>query len=336
MIRSAETDIGSPAHITQLPTPANKSHPSPPQLPTTDWFTRGFTLQELLAPSKVSFYNKDLTFVGSRSKCAVQIEALTGISKDYLTGHKPLKDACIAQKMSWASKRQTTRYEDHVYCLLGIFDVNMALLYGEGVQKAFRRLQEHILANSTDDSIFAWWITTDRPNGGLLAETPSDCAQSSEVVRNNGRPSINPYQMTSKGVQLDVFLAVYMNVSIGLLHLTCEVQDSSGAVLPVMIELDFIEHRTIDSLWREDEQFIRKTYNVLPHSRVGSYERSRFSACMIRNGLFQTERRIWVNDNTTRADVSDMTTQTVIKTILMILISGKELYHSFWMLALAR
>jgi hypothetical protein len=72
--------------------------------------------------------------------------------------------------MSWVSRRQTTKKEDTAYCLLGLFDVNMPLLYGEG-DKAFMRLQHELLKNSDDESIFAW--TANVESSGLLATSPA-------------------------------------------------------------------------------------------------------------------------------------------------------------------
>ena len=65
------------------------------------------------------------------------------------------RSACVAVRMSWASKRETSRVEDVAYSLLGLFNVNMPLLYGEG-RKAFYRLQLEIVKNSDNESIFAW------------------------------------------------------------------------------------------------------------------------------------------------------------------------------------
>ncbi|KAJ9148813.1 hypothetical protein NKR19_g5863 [Coniochaeta hoffmannii] len=99
------------------------------------WFTRGGTLQELLAPDEVVFYNKRGKFIGYRSRIAGSIEAITPIRKEYLldpANRSRLRKAAVAQRMSWAAKRRTTRIEDKAYCLLGIFDVSMPLLYGEG------------------------------------------------------------------------------------------------------------------------------------------------------------------------------------------------------------
>ncbi len=86
---------------------------------------------------------------------AIQISRITRIDIMLLQYERPLSNFSVAQKLSWASKRKTTRIEDEAYCLLGLFDLNMPLLYGEE-EKAFRRLQEEIIRNNTDLSIFAW------------------------------------------------------------------------------------------------------------------------------------------------------------------------------------
>ncbi|PSN65193.1 HET-domain-containing protein [Corynespora cassiicola Philippines] len=119
------------------------------------WFTRGWTLQELLAPSDVIFLAEDWTVIGHRSKLAPLIAEITGISTGFLLGHD-LDEASVAMRMSWVSKRKTTKEEDIAYCLLGIFGIHMPLLYGEREFGAFRRLQEEIMKTSDDQSIFAW------------------------------------------------------------------------------------------------------------------------------------------------------------------------------------
>lgn len=141
------------------------------------WFTRGWTLQELLAPREVRFYSADWTFMGTSKgdRTSKLLAAITGIQEAHLSGEH-LSRVNIAKRMSWASKRSTTRVEDMAYCLLGIFEVNMPLLYGEG-ERAFLRLQEEIMKSSEDRSIFAWvdgssgasetWYNTDSWNQNL-------------------------------------------------------------------------------------------------------------------------------------------------------------------------
>ncbi|EFQ25695.1 heterokaryon incompatibility protein [Colletotrichum graminicola M1.001] len=158
------------------------------------WFTRGWTLQELLAPVALEFYSSDWRRIGSRPDLARVIASVTGIDPAYLDGDGALRlaQASVAERMSWASRRQTTRAEDLAYCLLGIFDVNMPLIYGEG-PKAFRRLQEAIIRDTDDQSIFAWGdvivegdaaaaTLPDRRPRPLLAESPAGFRNSGDIV----------------------------------------------------------------------------------------------------------------------------------------------------------
>ncbi|OCK96314.1 HET-domain-containing protein, partial [Cenococcum geophilum 1.58] len=124
-------------------------------LPKSRWFTRGWTLQELLAPSSVVYYSAEWTRIGDNEDLISVLRNVTRIDEGILSRTKGLDWISVAEKMSWAATRETTRVEDMAYCLLGIFDVNMPLLYGEG-ERAFQRLQEEILRNSQDQSLFAW------------------------------------------------------------------------------------------------------------------------------------------------------------------------------------
>ncbi|KAF5230010.1 hypothetical protein FANTH_14021 [Fusarium anthophilum] len=142
------------------------------------WFTRGWTLQELIAPQVVELCSKEWTVIGTKKSLASGIESATGIPITVLRGYHP-SSYNVAERMSWASARTTTREEDLAYCLLGLFDVNMPLLYGEGA-KSFIRLQEQILRQEEDYSMFAWTLQQDNPiaesetsSTGFLAWSPS-------------------------------------------------------------------------------------------------------------------------------------------------------------------
>ena len=119
------------------------------------WFTRGWTLQELIAPLDVLFLAGDWAPIGPKYALADLIEEITGISEEALLHVEPLDRFSVAQRLSWAADRETTRVEDQAYSLLGIFDINMPTLYGEG-DRAFRRLQEEIMQRVPDQSLFAW------------------------------------------------------------------------------------------------------------------------------------------------------------------------------------
>ncbi|KAE8449095.1 hypothetical protein EG329_008478 [Mollisiaceae sp. DMI_Dod_QoI] len=165
------------------------------------WFTRGWTLQELLAPKAAIFFNRYWIEIGTKASLKLLISSITGIEDLY-----QFDRASIAQKMSWASNRQTLRPEDMAYCLMGLFGVNMPLLYGEGIN-AFTRLQIEIMRISDDESIFAW---TDRtaPNSlrsGLLARTPQAFSDSGDIEL-LPNATTTPYSMTNKGLQIQLNL----------------------------------------------------------------------------------------------------------------------------------
>ncbi|KAJ6213447.1 heterokaryon incompatibility protein-domain-containing protein [Bipolaris maydis] len=111
--------------------------------PESRWFTRGWTLQELLAPPSVEFFSQEGTRLGDKRSLERQIHEITGIATLALRG-APLEDFSIEERLSWAKSRRTTRKEDKAYSLLGIFGIYMPLIYGEGEDHAFRRLQEEI------------------------------------------------------------------------------------------------------------------------------------------------------------------------------------------------
>ncbi|KAI1782983.1 heterokaryon incompatibility protein-domain-containing protein, partial [Ganoderma leucocontextum] len=119
------------------------------------WFTRGWTLQELLAPPHVVFLSRDWKPLGSKLALVELVHRTTNISPEALLEPQSLDTFSVAQRLSWAAKRETTRAEDRAYSLLGLFDINMPILYGEG-ERAFRRLQEEIMRRIPDQSLFAW------------------------------------------------------------------------------------------------------------------------------------------------------------------------------------
>jgi hypothetical protein len=153
------------------------------------WFTRGWTLQEFVAPQNVAFYDVDWTLIGFKSEesgfklrnerpdIVPEVSRATSIDQTVLLNPDSIRSQTVAQRMSWLAGRQTTRVEDMAYCMLGLFDINMPLLYGEGM-KAFTRLQEEIIKVSTDHSIFCWEWTPSVPENwvSLLAPSPDTFA----------------------------------------------------------------------------------------------------------------------------------------------------------------
>jgi len=173
------------------------------ELAKSRWFTRGWTLQELIAPSNVIFYESKWLEIGTKISLRNTLTKITSISSQILDGGSC--DSCsVACRMSWASKRVTTRLEDEAYCLMGIFGVNMPLLYGEG-EKAFLRLQEEIMKRSDDHSLFAW-TAENMQLYGLLAGSPRDFSESGNIERLKDEPMSLPYSITNKGVQITLQL----------------------------------------------------------------------------------------------------------------------------------
>ncbi|TVY71375.1 Vegetative incompatibility protein HET-E-1 [Lachnellula suecica] len=118
-----------------------------PQFRKSRWFTRGWTLQELLAPASVEFFSSTGIRLGDKRSLEQQIHEITGISVQALR-ETALSKFAVSERLSWAENRQTKREEDKAYSLLGIFDIHIPLIYGEGTKSAFERLQEQIDRNS--------------------------------------------------------------------------------------------------------------------------------------------------------------------------------------------
>jgi hypothetical protein len=236
----------------------------------SEWFERGWTLQELIAPSEVIFFDDLGNELGRRDNLAETIAARTHINKEVLQFHDGKRQAdiscfSVAQRMSWASQRTTTRVEDRAYSLLGIFNVNLPLLYGEG-EKAFLRLQEEIVRSSADQSILAWglsdanvepWAPEKEINSfsnissalNYFARSPSDFAQSGRVlsispsVSDTGQKREDAFSVTNQGLRitLPTIEQSMDNDAIGILACRYE---HNGAYLGFNMDHNFHERET--------------------------------------------------------------------------------------------
>jgi hypothetical protein len=171
------------------------------------WFSRGWTLQELIAPRKRVFFSNDWSLIHfsidetKGDTLDKLLTDITGINPDVLQHRESLTKICISERMSWASRRETTREEDIAYCLMGILMVNMPILYGEGSRRAFKRLQEEVMKNSFDYSLFAW--PSRYAESGFLARSPADFVDMPEI--GHWSPSmLTPFQMTNLGLLIRV------------------------------------------------------------------------------------------------------------------------------------
>ena len=231
--------------------------------PRSRWFTRGWTLQELLAPEDVRFFTEDWTYFGTKKELEKSIRATTGINLGALLWPWTILDYSIATRLSWASGRTTTRIEDRTYSMLGILGVHMFLLYGEG-QNAFQRLQTELIRLSADESVFAHL----GPN--LLAESPDafGSAKSLDFLPSAAQPL--PYQMTNVG----------LNIQIRIFRDTVEEKiDSPTApvygILNCYEKEDFQNYTSIPLLaTQEPSTFIRApgAHRIIPESIVKAFE----------------------------------------------------------------
>jgi hypothetical protein len=165
------------------------------------WFSRGWTLQELLAPDTVHFFDQTWVYVGSKRRHSEVISSFTRIPSEVLLHGRKLSQMSVASRMACAASRETTRLEDMAYSLLGIFDVNMPLIYGEGM-KAFRRLQEEIMKRNNDLTILAWHVSPGVLEDfvSILAPSPRVFSSLSEVMPPDyGVPE---FSITNKGLFL--------------------------------------------------------------------------------------------------------------------------------------
>ncbi|KAI0479795.1 HET domain-containing protein [Xylaria cf. heliscus] len=206
------------------------------------WFRRGWTLQELLAPAKLEFYDCGWNFRGLKTDLFVmrQLVPMTGIENlKVFENSNAIWEVAVGERMSWASTRQTKRLEDIAYCLLGIFQVNMPMLYGEGM-RAFQRLQEEIIKTSTDMSLFCWRAKYDEPKyRGLLAHSPVEFASYYDTTLRSrnaiiSRTSVGEekeYSVTNKGIRIDAELLRVEWGGRSLTALKCYVRPDDHVVL---------------------------------------------------------------------------------------------------------
>ena len=267
----------SDVHITLAPLWVCEGSSFPPAIDSLEnsrWFTRGWTLQELLAPRYLFFFLQEWQKIGEIIKETLlpsdknpevntylsgiygdyaftgNISSITRIPLSYLIDTTGYTKASIAKRMFWAYSRQTTRIEDMAYCLLGIFNINMPLLYGEG-SKAFTRLQEEIMKVSTDQSIFAWdctGLSTLRREGdiNIIAPSPSAFSNAGDVVicpNVTGSITNTIYNLTNFGLslRLPVFRSSTLDNEYVLCMLSCRLEqqgDHGRLYLPLRKTID--------------------------------------------------------------------------------------------------
>ena len=172
----------------------------------------------MIAPRNLQFFNKHWRPIGDKNNLADILNMITGVPEhilaDGLEGNRP----CVAQIISWAAKRTTTRVEDRAYSLMGLLDVNMPMLYGEG-KKAFHRLQLEIIRSSNDQSIFAWGCNSAVRIGSILADDPSNFKGCSDMKLVNHDELIKqfPELSSTNAEHFDVFPITNRGIQIWML-----------------------------------------------------------------------------------------------------------------------
>ncbi|KAH7163123.1 heterokaryon incompatibility protein-domain-containing protein [Dactylonectria estremocensis] len=266
---------------------ASNSNGTHSEFKESRWFTRGWTLQELIAPSKVIFYGDCWVLLGNRDSLKKDIEEVTRIPEEVLEANpqskssrdEKLRQLSIAEKMNWAARRETTRSEDAAYCLLGLFDIHMPLLYGEGQKNAFKRLQEEIIKSTDDESIYAWCTPRHLSEGqdfwGLLAESPAAFDIDHGLDDINGLvPKRSKYislrsgfsaAMTNRGLHLELPLTPLptdRSGTIFLAFLNCELRRGQASINPAILL-----QRTS---WDNDAYFVRIRPDMLVLSMMNN------------------------------------------------------------------
>lgn len=206
-----------------------------------------FCIEELIGPAIVKFYDSNWVGFGTKDDLCQQISDITGIDHHVLRGADPTK-LTVAERMSWASERSTSRIEDIAYSLMGLFNVFMPMLYGEGNQ-TFIRLQEEIMKQSEDYTIFAWKSgESESLRHGLLAHSPSEFESSSRSqARIQGTVQVlSEYKTPDQQLCVPAALTS-RGLLIGLPFLG---QDALGNEVPEPYELGTTRSRGFDFLQR--------------------------------------------------------------------------------------
>ena len=229
------------------------------QFVRAEWFLRGWTLQELLAPRQLKFFDRDWKLIGSKDDLVTEITTATRISAEHLGG--AFRDASLGQKMSWLAGRTTEHLEDRAYCVLGIFDIFLDTRYGSG-ESEFMRLQQEIIRNwpqkvPFDESLFAWRAEK-IDSSGLLAPAPGCFRDAwniefvSDLAKHRGEQMIFGRRWWSPGMELDNTGEISLKVPClgfmpggGVTWVLTLTSVFIVTTIPAMIYQDFRRHREV-------------------------------------------------------------------------------------------
>lgn len=197
------------------------------RLESSVWFTRGWTLQELVAPKRVRFYSRDWAEIGFcgyslelRRDLTYEVSEITSIPVEVLRSDVLVHHRSLAERISWLRRRTTTREEDMAYCAMGLLGINMPLLYGEG-SRAWNRLQDEINRTTNDESIFTWTGTSSRwpPFAVVPIVAPSASSfsdhKTGRIADSTFRFPRLPWTMTNQGLELRLKAGTAHKIAVG-------------------------------------------------------------------------------------------------------------------------
>ncbi|KJK65079.1 ANK ankyrin repeat protein [Aspergillus parasiticus SU-1] len=235
------------------------------------WFTRGWTLQELIAPQHIIFLNKYWEPIGTKESLQSELSACTKIPVYILSGFVHMENISVAQRMAWAAGRLTTKVEDRAYSLLGLFGVNHK--------------------SSDDESIFAWKSAKEKNHSGPLATSPDDFSDSYDVIMRHEHYPMSrkaPWTVNNKGLQLELRFLATGDCGAGLAILNCKrmgKEDHSVAIYIVdkFLTLDRFERVECDRLELVDMRRFRPSQYpprllTFQHRRLAGMRMSGFSS----------------------------------------------------------
>lgn len=136
------------------------------------WMRNIWAIPQIIFSGAAYFYSSDWSLIGTKASLISHLSSIMGIDEPVLEDSNLLEEYSLARRMSWASEMTASRVEDFAYALVGLFDVSMSILYGDG-QKAFLKLQEEIMRDTDDFSLMAWDKIDAQAYNGLFAHSPA-------------------------------------------------------------------------------------------------------------------------------------------------------------------
>ncbi|PIA91997.1 Vegetative incompatibility protein HET-E-1 [Cercospora beticola] len=205
-------------------------------LKDSKWFTRGWTLQELIAPGFVEFYDESWKLIGTKLDMLHELADITKIDVKVLRDRNTLQSTSVAARLAWAAERKTAKIEDEAYSLMGLFDVNMPMIYGEG-NKAFARLQEEIIKTYEDPSILAWQAWKEEQASMLLSPSAKGFRNAHNILSWSYDWLDDSFALQNKGLR--IYLPVVEDNSDPMritAILNCRYQDESTKQIALLLK----------------------------------------------------------------------------------------------------